>query len=231
MKKHLAKLAAFSVALLLSGNANAAQLFQGSNVLSGTVTQTPAQARAAWEAQLSSFDIDDLTGISGNGTFTSTFGNTFSETGNGSTISTSTSSILGGAPAIRGNRSGATHIEFDVVFPNPVNAVAFDVFDNDGGGMDLLLTDAFTGVVSTFQFNSVPGSSRREFFGVIFDSTTFISALRVSGTDPGGITTWDNFTTGVGQNAVNPANVPEPSILAIFALGLIGAVASRQYKK
>jgi hypothetical protein len=113
-----------------------------------------------------------------------------------------------------------------VLFPSAVNAVGFDVHDNDGGVMQLSLTDSTTGLVTTFDFTSVAGSNKTEFFGVIFDSTTFISSLRVSGTDPGGVTSWDNFTTGVGENAV----VPEPTTLAIFALGMIGLV-SRRFKK
>jgi hypothetical protein len=220
MKNNVLKLATILVAFVITTNANASLIFQGSSSLSATVTQTPAEARAAWEAQLRSFDIDDLNGIPGSSPFTSTFGNIFSETGNGSSITASGSNI-------QGDRNGASLIQFDVLFPNPVNAVGFDVLDNDGGGMQLSLTDANTGIVTTFDFNSVSGSNRTEFFGIIFDSTTFISSLRVGGTDPGGITSWDNFTTGVGENAVS---VSEPSTLAILALGMIG-LASRRFKK
>ncbi|NOQ17582.1 MAG: PEP-CTERM sorting domain-containing protein, partial [Methyloprofundus sp.] len=183
--------------------------------------QTPAEARAAWEAELASFGIDDLNGSFGSTPFTSTFGNTYSLSGNGSII-TSTGS------GIQGNRNGASLIQFDVDFTAPVNAVGFDVFDNDGGGMTLALTDSISGAITTFNFNSVSGSNLTEFFGVVFDPTVFIASLLVGGTDPGGITTWDNFTTGVGQNAVVQA--PEPSTLAILALGVIG-VASRRLKK
>jgi hypothetical protein len=224
MKKNLFKSAVVLAAFFITANVNAALIFQGSSSPSTTVTQTPAEARAAWEAELQSFDIDDLSGASGSGTFTSTFGNTYSETGNGSSISSSGINVYG-------NRGGASLIQFDVLFPNPVNAVGFDVNDNDGGGMLLELTNTQTGLIESFQFASVAGSGRTEFFGVIFDTTTFISSLRVGGTDPGGITTWDNFTTGVGENAVNPdVSVPEPSTLAIFALGMMG-LASRKFKK
>lgn len=48
-------------------------------MLSGTVTQTPVEARAAWEAQLQSFGIDNFNGLSGGSPFTSTFGNVYSE--------------------------------------------------------------------------------------------------------------------------------------------------------
>lgn len=99
--------------------------------------------------------------------------------------------------------------------------------------MDLLLTDASTGVVSTFQFSSTPGTLNTEFFGVVFDSSTFISALRVSGTDPGGITTWDNFTTGIGQSVVNDPNnpVPAPGSLLLIALGLAAMVGHRRTRR
>lgn len=223
MKRNVFKSAIILVSLLVTANVNAALIFQGSSTLSATVTQSPAEARAAWEAQLQSFTIDTITGLTGSAPFTTSVGNVYSQTGNGSFISD-------GGGNIYGNRSGASLIQFDVDFPNPVNAVGFDVVDNDGGGMLLDLTNTFTGLVESFQFTSVAGSNRTEFFGVIFDTSTFISALRVSGTDPGGITRWDNFTTGVGQNAVNPSVVPEPSTLAIFALGLIG-VALRRLKK
>lgn len=205
----------------ISGAYAAPMLFQGSD--DPTAAMTPAQARAAWQAQLQSFKNDPLTGVSGPAPFTSPAGNTYSQTGNGSTIE-------GTGSAIRGNRSGASKIEFDVTFPSFVNAVGFDVDDNDGGGMDLLLTDAFTGVVSTFNFQSTPGSGDLEFFGVVFDTSTFISKLRVSGTDPGGITTWDNFTTGVGANVVsNPNNpVPIPGTLLLVGLGLAGLAMQRK---
>jgi len=224
MNKKILKLAKVSIfaASCLIANAQASLIFQGASTLSATVTQTPAEARAAWEAELQSFNIDELTGISGNSTITSSFGNVFSETGNGSTI-------LSSSNRIRGNRNNANLIQFDVLFPNPVNAVGFDVVDNDGGGMQLSLTNAVTGNITTFDFTSVGGSNRVEFFGVVFDSTTFISSLRMGGTDPGGVTYWDNFTTGVGINAA-PETVPEPSTLAIFALGIIGLV-SRKFKK
>jgi len=225
MNRKIFKLAKISIiaASFLASNANASLIFQGSSTLSATVTQSPAEARAAWEAELQSFNIDELTGLTGSGPYTSSFGNIFSETGNGSIIN-------GNSNYIYGNRNNTSLIEFDVFFPNPVNAVGFDVVDNDGGGMQLSLTNATTGDVTTFDFTSVAGSNRTEFFGVVFDSTTFISSLRVGGTDPGGITYWDNFTTGVGIGALDPEAVPEPSTLAIFALGMIG-LASRRFKK
>ena len=221
MKSNLVKFTSLLAALFISVNANATLLFtyQGSSTTTAGVPMTPAEARAAWEAELASFGIDTLTGPSGGAPFTSAFGNTYSETGNGSVITSTGNSI-------RGDRNGASLIQFDVDFQKPVNAVGFDVIDNDGGGMSLSLTNATTGVVTTYNFQSVSGSGRTEFFGVIFAPTVFISSLRVGGTDPGGITTWDNFTTGVGRTAVN-----EPATLAMFGLMLAGVASMRKRAK
>jgi hypothetical protein len=185
-----------------------------------------AQARAAWQAALVSSSNDTLTGSPGPAPFTSAAGNTYAQTGNGSTIRATGTDIAG-------DRESAGRIEFDVTFPSFVNAVGFDVFDNDGGGMNLLLTDAFTNIVTTFNFTSALGSNVTEFFGVVFDPSTFISRLRVSGTDPGGLTNWDNFATGVGSNVVvnpnNPNNqVPVPGSLLLVGLGLAALATQRK---
>lgn len=238
-----------SVALSVPAVSNAAILtFQGSNVLNNGVTMTPAEARAAWTAQLFSSTVDTIDGASGTGAtgIITDAGNQYMNTGNGSSISISSSSSLGGAPAIGGNRSSASLISFDVLFASPVNAVAFDVLDNDGGGMEMTLTDATTGVETLFSFNSSLGSGHFEFFGVVFEPTVFVSSLRVGGTDPGGITTWDNFSFGIGQAAVdtciqnpnqsqcgNVGNVPvtAPSSLALFGLALTGFAFVRRQQK
>lgn len=216
--------------LSIAFSANAVPvLFHGSS--DPTLGKTVAQARAEWAASLASFSNDTLTSTTGGATsspppFTSAAGNTYSETGNGSTISLNSGRI-------QGLRNSAPRIEFDVAFQAFVNAAGFDVNDNDGGGMALLLTDAFTGLTSTFNFTSTPGSGDDEFFGVVFDTTTFVSRLRVSGTDPGGVTSWDNFSTGIGRNVViNPNNpVSAPGTLFLAALGMAAIWASRNARR
>lgn len=224
MKHKTLKLIAAGI--LLSGTVSASAapvLFHGSS--DPILGKTVAQARADWQAALASFSNDPLTGVGGPAPFTTPAGNIYRQTGNGS-------SIFWSGTDINGNRGPAPFIQFDVTFPTFVNAVGFDVRDNDGGTMDLFLTDAFTSLVSTFSFNSTPGSGDTEFFGVVFGPTTFISSLRVSGTDPGGITDWDNFSTGVGRLVViNPNNpVPEPGALALLGIGLMGLAAMRRRK-
>ncbi|MFC4700910.1 hypothetical protein ACFO4O_12125 [Glaciecola siphonariae] len=221
MKRTTITLAGLFASALFAASANAALLFQGSSFNTTEVPLTVAEARAAWEAELFSFDIDDLDNISGGSPITSAFGNVYSDTGNGS-------SITADSDRIRGSRGGAPLIQFDVVFPAPVNAVGFDVLDNDGGEMSLTLTDALTLEETTFNFTSVAGSGRTEFFGVIFAPTTFISSLRVGGTDPGGITRWDNFTTGVSQAAVDA--VSAPGVFSLFGLALV-AFGLRKMRK
>ena len=230
MKLKTLKTLAAGTLLSVAFSANAAPvLFHGSS--DPTLGKTVAQARAEWVASLASFSIDTLSSTTGGATsspppFTSAAGNTYSQTGNGSTISL-------GSGQINGNRQNTLRIEFDVAFQTFVNAAGFDVFDNDGGGMALLLTDAFTGQISTFNFTSTPGSGDTEFFGVVFDPTTFVSRLRVSGTDPGGSTSWDNFSTGIGRNVVeNPNNpVPAPGTLFLAALGMAAIWASRNARR
>ncbi|MCB5226352.1 PEP-CTERM sorting domain-containing protein [Alishewanella sp. 16-MA] len=235
-------------AIAISGStaSNAAIItVQGSNVLNNGVTMSVTEARSAWEALLFSHTLDTIIGATGTGAngITTTAGNVYKNIGNGSSISISNSSALGSGPAIGGSRNGASRISFDVFFTSPVNAVAFDVYDNDGGGMQLILTDANTGLETLFDFNSTLGSGHSEFFGVVFDPTTFVSSLRVGGTDPGGVTTWDNFSFGIGQQAVdsctlNPnqpqctnVSVSEPVSLALFGFGLAGLALRRRIKK
>lgn len=231
----LLKSLALAGTLVASLSANASILtFQGSSDSSSALSL--AAARAAWEAELFSFTIDDMSGATGVGAtgITTTAGNTYQNTGNGSSINVSTTSVLGAAPAIRGLRSGAALINFDVFFQSPVNAVGFDVYDNDGGGMSLTLTNAVTGVETLFNFQSSPGSGDREFFGVVFDPTVFVSSLEVGGTDPGGVTTWDNFTFGIGQQAQNiidnatPASAPSAALLLGLALAGLSVRARKR---
>ncbi|MBT3136923.1 hypothetical protein KL866_17825 [Alteromonas sp. ALT199] len=235
-----------ALVLIASSVANASIItYQGSNVQNNGITMTLAEARSAWEAALFSFTVDTIDGAVGDGNsgITTTAGNTYSNVGNGSSISIGSNSVLGSSPSIYGNRSSASLISFDVDFASPVNAVGFDVYDNDGGGMQLVLTNADTGVETTFDFNSSSGSSHSEFFGIVFDPTVFVSSLRVGGTDPGGITTWDNFSFGVGQQAVDicvqdptlpqcsSIQVSEPASIGMLSLLFASLIAGRRVKK
>ncbi|MDO6567443.1 hypothetical protein Q4561_10280 [Alteromonas sp. 1_MG-2023] len=210
--------------LVFALNTNAALIFQGSSSPTSTVTMTVAEARAAWEAELFSFDNDDLTGLANNnnGGLTSAFGNIFTSTGNGSSISVSGSSLYG-------SRGSASLIAFDVVFPSAVNAIGFDVNDNDGGGMTMWLTES-DGTETQFDLFSTPGSNVDEFFGIVFSPTTLITQLRVGGTDPGGITTWDNFTTGIGQEAQQVISASSPGTLLISLFSLVFLATRKKIK-
>lgn len=237
----------FAVTMLITPALSSAAIitFQGANTPTADVPMTAAEARAAWEQSLFSFTVDTIDGAVGTGAtgITTDAGNTYRNTGNGSQISIGSNTSLGGAPTIFGDRSFASLINFDVLFSSPVNAVGFDVLDNDGGGMSLTLTNSVTGVESIFEFDSVAGSGRIEFFGVVFEPDVFVSALEVGGTDPGGITNWDNFSFGIGQQAVdecsqNPSlpqcvnvNVSEPTHLSLVLLGFTGLALRRRLKK
>jgi hypothetical protein len=237
----------FAATMLIAPALSSAAIitFQGANSPTPDVPMTAAEARAAWEQSLFSFTVDTIDGAVGSGAagITTNAGNIYRDTGNGSQISIGTSNSLGGAPTIYGRRNGALLINFDVLFSSPVNAVGFDVLDNDGGGMSLTLTNSVTGLESTFEFDSVAGGNRIEFFGVVFEPDVFVSALEVGGTDPGGITNWDNFSFGVGQQAVDECtqdpslpqcvnvNVSEPTHLSLVLLGFAGLALRRRLKK
>ena len=117
-------------------------------------------------------------------------------------------------------RTAGWNMDFSV----PVNAVAFDVFQNNGGGsqfgFDIFATvDVFSGVTLLSTFQTTIPSGQAGFFGV-FSNTDLITRVTVN--EPDSYDVIDN----VAFNKV--ARVSAPATLVLLSLGFIGITFFRK---
>lgn len=98
------------------------------------------------------------------------------------------------------------------------DAFGFFVHDNDGGLVTIKFND---GTVQTFGNNAFNSSGDNMFWGITGLAGN-VTSIQISASDPGGLTSWDNFVVGT--------TVPVPAALPLFlsALVAVGLVARRR---
>jgi len=106
---------------------------------------------------------------------------------------------------------------WDIAGPG-VDAFGFFVHDNDGGLVTIKFND---GTVQTFGSNAFNASGDNMFWGITGLAGN-VTSIEISASDPGGLTSWDNFVVGT--------TVPVPAALPLFlsALAAVGLVARRR---
>ena len=118
---------------------------------------------------------------------------------------------------------GFTGLSFGVGFPLATPTIGatgfFDIFDDNGSflGGDLLAV-GFTENVIEFQFDNIIGSAAGSFGNSVLALITFDAPL---GTNPfSGFIDGNFYTASVSIYNISP--VPEPSMLSLLSIGLIG---------
>lgn len=114
-------------------------------------------------------------------------------------------------------------------FSTDVNAVGFDVFQNDGGGdqfgFDIFATVEVFGASGLINsYSATIGSGTGAFIGVVSDSD-FITRVTVNEINSYDVI--DNVSFGKGKA---PIDVPEPMNIALFGMSLLGLALSRKKK-
>lgn len=129
--------------------------------------------------------------------------------------------------SIDGNYPTANDIVFS--FDNLVNNVtfSFDPFGLSSPGRGDLWVEVFNGLVSLGSQEILDGSFHTESLSSFGSMTSFVVNNGCSTASGDTSCSWISEYKAVSFDAVS---VPEPSILAIFALGLMG-FASRRFKK
>jgi hypothetical protein len=197
------------------GSAHAMVVHQGTDT-SGSTTNSDA-AFVAWQAAVSSFTVDDMTGIAcGGGSCSTALGNTFDEGVGALSASNFNGGVVSG-PNLRLVEVGDAG-SFTWHLQTPSNAFGFFAFDNDGGTLTVNFDD---GSMQEFDLLTASGSSDNLFWGITGVGAN-IASITITSEDPPGYSTWDRFVFG--------ATVPVPAALPLFLSGLafFGFVARRR---
>jgi hypothetical protein len=194
---------------------------------SGSTTNSE-NAFTAWQGGVSSYTVDDMSGIGigdCGGVCSTALGSDFTQ-GVGALQGTDfTSGVVSGPNMLLVQEDSEGN--FTWTLPAPANAFGFFAFDTDGqtitinfddGTAQELLFDTATGIGCT---GGVDCSSDSLFWGVTGLAQN-ITSVTISALDEPGFSTWDRFVFG--------ATVPVPAALPLFLSGLafFGFVARRR---
>ena len=203
---------------LFVGSANALTVHSGTD---GAASSTNSDAAyAAWQAQVVGLGFKDDLGTmtcngmspnvctSGTNTFTGVpgFGSINVSTFN-SPVTADNVLQLSKGPASGTDPTGS--FIWDIDAPG-FNAFGFFAHDNDGGLVTIKFDD---GTVQTFGINTENVDADNLFWGITGLAGNVIS-IRISASDPDGISYWDDFVTGT--------TVPVPAALPLFLSALVG---------
>ena len=183
---------------------------------SGSTANSDA-AFLSWQAGVSSFTADDMTGIvCGLGTCTTALGNTFVESVGVLSASNFSGGVVTGPNMLLVQTDSPGSFTWNLQTPS--DAFGFFAFDNDGGTLTVTFDD---GSLQEFELLTAAGSSDNLFRGITGVGVN-IASITITSEDPPGYSTWDNFVFG--------ATIPIPAALPLFLSGLafFGFVARRR---
>lgn len=202
---------------LLTGPAYALTVHQGVDAAGSTANSQ--SAFADWQADVSGFTTDDLTGLACGGgpvTCTSSAGNTFTQ-GVGSLMAAGANlGVVSGANLLLVQPSAPG--SFTWTLAQPANAFGFFAYDTDGENVTIAFDD---GSAQEFMIATAMGTGDNLFWGITGLGAT-ITSVTITADDTPGFSYWDNFVVG--------AAVPVPAALPLFVSGLavFGFVARRR---
>ncbi len=224
----------FLTVLLVSGfvaigSAKALSVHAGADSAASGVTTNSENAFTAWQGDVSSFTVDDMTGISCVGgpiVCTTGAGNMFTQ-GAGVLQATSFSGGVVSGPnmlLIQENIEGT----FTWTLAQPANAFGFFAFDTDGQTITINFDDGtaqelmFASAAEIGCTGGTPACSSDSLFWGVTGLAQNITSVTISALDEPGFSTWDRFVFG--------ATIPVPAALPLFLSGLafFGFVARRR---
>lgn len=202
---------------LAMGSANALTVRSGGDA-SGSTTNSE-NAFTAWQGDVSSFTLDNMTGIGlgdCGGVCTTDAGNTFTQ-GAGALQGTNfTQGVVSGPNMLLIQEDVEGY--FTWTLPEPVDAFGFFAFDTDGQTITINFNDGTAQELTFASANDIgctggtPGCSSDSLFWGVSGLSQKISSVTISALDEPGYSTWDRFVFGV--------TVPIPAALPLFLSGL-----------